>query len=60
MGWGGVREGLQFLFFVFAFLVFPISRGLIATTAAILALTAVRYLGIEVDDALSISEQVEL
>ena len=40
MGWGGVREGLQLLFFVFTFLVFLISRGLIATTLAILALTA--------------------
>ena len=40
MGWCGVREGLQLLFFVFSFLVFLISRGLIATTLAILALTA--------------------
>ena len=40
MGWGGVREGLQLLFFVFTFLVFLISRGLIATSLAILALTA--------------------
>ena len=39
MGYDSVRQPLQLLFFIFTFLVCLLSRGLIATALAILALT---------------------